>query len=631
MRPDLAERTPLVRPRVLVLGPKSTAERIASGLEREGFDPCMPEESSFSSIEGLRASLERFRETSDVRKNGGSYVHPGTSGWGERPEFPQICQDLGLGAISCPARLLSLFSNKLTLLSQAERLRIPHVVLHFDPFTNVAEVEQFIAHEAESGKRVRFPLVLKTVRSGFSGASIRVIYSSAELREELQSWMSEMRGDESKMIFFLERYLEGARYLSLPFARFSSGETRFFPMVDSSLQQRHRRLIDICPANGTPIDLIDSLHETASRFLEECQFVGIGALDFLIDDREFYLVDGSCRLNNGFSLWETVAGTNAVAWQLAALGISKKSASLVFHPESSHSVGILARIRSEDAWTQLPQPGVILEQTDSAALTRLHAEFEPNFSEGDHVTFDSDGFLGTLAAYGRRYEEALERLRKALAHVWIAGSLQTNERLIAELLDHPWIKDQVFHAGFLDEEFVPSSNAPDDFLGTSLWVLSQRLGQRVDNIGKWVVADRRMTPQKEKGEWMSPPRTWKYPSGEAFAGFWLSTDKKERMRMHFFPLPSGRFLARVGQWFFQLRAPSVEKHLSINALTSGKVQSLLFREGVLVPARKTCTWIESQHALVPHSSPVDIRIVEWRVEAEQEVLLGDTLAIVEKV
>lgn len=622
------------RSRVLVLGPKSTADRISASFRKEGFEPVplesfiqAPIKPDLKALDGLKEALSAFGR--DVQAMGASgFVHPGTSAWRERPEFPQLCQGLGLEAVASPTRVLNLFANKLNLLSSAEREGLSHVVLNFEPLTSLREVEAFIRKEAGDDKRVRFPLVLKTVRSGHRGGSIRVIYDGQGLAQELDKWMDEIRGD-AKNIFFIERYLEGARYLSLPFARFMNGEIRFFPIVDASLQQRHRRLVDICPAAGTPLDLIESIRERSSHFLERCQYTGAGSLDFLVDDREFFLVDGVSGLDSSFPLWETVGGVDALSWQLASLGLSEKSANLAVRANPSRAAGILARVRSEDPWSQIPQPGLILEQSNPESLGRFGVDFEPNFSEGELVPHDSSGWIGSVLAFGTSFRESVEKMKRGLRQLWIAGSLQTNERLLRELLDHAWVDHQMFHAGFLDEEFVPELHVPEELLQWGLGLLTR---ERTAGLKEesWISGDRRLRPEAARGEWMAPPRRWTFPAGEALSGFWIPEGKTERVRVHVFPLPSGRYLARLGPWHFQMRPLRSNGELTMNALSSGRVQSLLFRESSLVPVRSPCLLIESQHTIVPHSAPVQVRIKEWKVEPEQEVALGDVLAIVER-
>ena len=64
----------------------------------------------------------------------------------------------------------------------------------------------------------------------------------------------------------------------------------------------------------------------------------------------------------------------------------------------------------------------------------------------------------------------------------------------------------------------------------------------------------------------------------------------------------------------------------IAALVAGRVHSILFLEGAMVPAHEALIVIESLGVLVPHALPCEVRVLRWRVAAEDEVRAGQELA-----
>ena len=56
---------------------------------------------------------------------------------------------------------------------------------------------------------------------------------------------------------------------------------------------------------------------------------------------------------------------------------------------------------------------------------------------------------------------------------------------------------------------------------------------------------------------------------------------------------------------------------------------MLFREGTVIPAHEAFLIIESLGVLVPHALPKDVRVIKWKVAAEDRVTVGQDLADLE--
>ena len=187
----LAGRTESPRPHALVLGPLVSARPIALQLDRFGFEPVfspirLPQPGASGAVEGLRAVLEEFVRVAGPATGRTSHiVHPGASPWADRPELAHLCQELGLGALCPPARVLSLFSNTLTLLTEADRLKIPHLVLSFDPIFSQRELDQVL------GSSRKFPWILKSVRPVGAG-SLLVVQDEDDLKKRFPLWMEQL-------------------------------------------------------------------------------------------------------------------------------------------------------------------------------------------------------------------------------------------------------------------------------------------------------------------------------------------------------------------------------------------------------------------------------------------------------
>ncbi len=566
--------------KALVLGNPAIARLIADQMEN--FDTLIAEEDSpLRDVSELKAALAAFFAANSSGSSAARlWVHPGVSPWASRPELPILAQEIGLHVVAPPVRALHFFWNKAALFLEAESLGIPNLALDFDPLHTIREIEHAI-----SGYRHPFPFVLKTLKaSGHMG--IIVIHAEEELKTRLPLWLEQLRKNQGEVLLFAERYLEGARHLVLPFARFENGDFEAFPVSDASLQCRFRKIAEFCPASG-----IDDVMETRLRgwtreLADRCGYVGVGVLEFLIDGSRAFLVEGSPRLNANFPLWEKIAGTRAVSWQLATI-LGEKRPAL----QPKWRSGVALRLYAEDPILQLPQPGVVKEISEKKEwdFPSARAELSLGIKLGQDLESQGvDGWLGQLFVCAQNMRQALDIARGALGEIWIAGSLETNERFLSELLSHPWVKESVFHAGFVDEEFLSETRPPAEL---------SKIAARAAREGI---------------------------SGTA------TLEDGRKMRIHVFPIAPKKWRVRVGNWFFKIR----EQNLSLAqpkvlSLLPGRVYALYFREGSTVPAHEPLVILESLGILVPHSLPVDAKIVRWKIKPEDRVQAGQELVEVE--
>jgi acetyl/propionyl-CoA carboxylase alpha subunit len=500
---------------------------------------------------------------------------------------------------------------------------IPNLVIDPEPMHSMREIEKFIR-----SRRQKFPFILKTAKGG-SRFGLTAFHEATELESKLPLWLEQIRSSCGEVILFAERYLEGSRLISVPFARFVDGRTQVFPMIDASLQCRHRKVIEFCPAPSMSEAIEKQLIEWTTSLARHCHFVGLGTLEFLIDSDRAFLIGGTPRLHAAFHLWERVAGTQAIAWQLAALQGGMTTPLPEMEPEKNWNSAIALRLYAEDSILQLPQPGFVQQVTEQKHwdFTIGEAELDLMVESGESVNPGEQGWIGTLWVGATERSQVMKLTQGVLDQLWIAGSLQTNERFLSELLHHPWVREGMFHTGFVDEEFLPALRPPGELIRLFASVL-ESIGEGRPGY-RWAVGDQWVKPDPSCVEWISPPETWETPYAQGLSGV-LKVPDGRQLRICAYPLVEGRWQVRLGSWVMIVRlAPgkSAEKPKPrISSLIPGKVHSILYRDGASVQAHDPILIVESLGVLIPHALPVDVRIDRWKVTPEQEVHAGQELA-----
>ena len=145
---------------------------------------------------------------------------------------------------------------------------------------------------------------------------------------------------------------------------------------------------------------------------------------------------------------EEVTGLDLVQWQLRIARGERLDAAPTPH---GHAVEV--RLYAEDPRTFLPQIG---------RITRLQLptsiRVDAGVAEGDEIGTSYDPLLAKLIASGGTRDEALDRLRDALAETDVQG-VTTNLPFLRWLVDHPELRAGAATTAFLVEH-PPLSTPP---------------------------------------------------------------------------------------------------------------------------------------------------------------------------
>jgi acetyl/propionyl-CoA carboxylase alpha subunit len=156
----------------------------------------------------------------------------------------------------------------------------------------------------------------------------------------------------------------------------------------------------------------------------------------LTDAGEFFFLEMNTRLQVEHPVTEAVTGRDLVEDQLRiAAGEPLVALGLGATPDL-HGHAIEARLYAED-----PESG-FLPATGHLALVRWPegVRVDTGIAEGDEVTDRYDPMIAKLIVHARTREEALERMRTALAATAVLG-VRTNLRFLRWLFAQPAMRD----------------------------------------------------------------------------------------------------------------------------------------------------------------------------------------------
>ena len=157
---------------------------------------------------------------------------------------------------------------------------------------------------------------------------------------------------------YLERYYDAARHVEVQLFGDGDGGVQIFGDRDCSVQRRHQKLIEECPAPGLDDERRAVLHESSRALAASLTYRGAGTVEFLVDTvgGDIVFLEMNARIQVEHPVTEEAFGIDLVAAQLLlALG---RDSDLPDAPSVPPATAMEIRINAEDpARGFAPAPG----------------------------------------------------------------------------------------------------------------------------------------------------------------------------------------------------------------------------------------------------------------------------------
>ncbi|MFE3204408.1 carboxyl transferase domain-containing protein [Embleya sp. NPDC059237] len=363
-------------------------------------------------------------------------------GWGfvaEDPAFAELCRELGVAFVGPSAEAMRKLGDKIGSKLIAEEVGVPVA-----PWSRgaVETLDAALAAAAEIG----YPLMLKATAGG-GGRGIRVITSDAELVDAYERTSQEAARAFGSGIVFLERLVTGARHVEVQVIADGQGTAWALGVRDCSIQRRNQKVVEESASPVLAPDQVAELKASAERLALAVGYRGAATVEFLYHpgDRLFAFLEVNTRLQVEHPITESTTGFDLVKAQLRIAGGGRLEGA----PPIERGHAVEARLNAEDPDRDFaPSPGRIA-RLDLPAGPGIRVD--TGVSEGDTIPADFDSMIAKIIAYGHDRDEALGRLRRAMAQttVIIEGGA-TNKSFVLDLLDQPELIDGSADTGWID-------------------------------------------------------------------------------------------------------------------------------------------------------------------------------------
>ncbi|MDM7462794.1 MAG: acetyl-CoA carboxylase biotin carboxylase subunit [Tepidimonas taiwanensis] len=348
-------------------------------------------------------------------------IHPGYGFLSENADFAERVEKSGFVFIGPTPESIRLMGDKVSAQQAMKAAGVPTVpgsdgALPDDP----AEIKRI-------ARTIGYPVIIKAAGGG-GGRGMRVVHTEAALLHAVQTTKREAGAAFGNPEVYMEKFLQNPRHIEIQVLADQHRNAVYLFERDCSMQRRHQKVIEEAPAPGIPRRLVERIGERCAAACKKIGYRGAGTFEFLYENGEFYFIEMNTRVQVEHPVTEMVTGVDIVRQQILIAAGEK----LPFTQRQLQLRGhaIECRINAEDPYKFTPSPG---------RITAWHAPGGPGVRVDSHIYTgytvppNYDSMIGKIIVHGDTREQALARMRGALAEVVVEG-IKTNVPLHRELM-----------------------------------------------------------------------------------------------------------------------------------------------------------------------------------------------------
>jgi acetyl-CoA carboxylase biotin carboxylase subunit len=336
-------------------------------------------------------------------------VHPGYGFLAENAAFADICRACSITFIGPSPEAIRLMGDKAQARVIAKQAGVPIVPGSERPLRDAAETQ-------ELADRIGYPVMLKAAAGG-GGRGMRVVREAETLPPSFAACQSEAGAAFGSSDIYCEKLIERARHVEVQVLGDRNGTRVHLGERDCSVQRRHQKLVEESPAAGLPPDTRAGLHKAALALAHAVNYVSAGTVEFLVDETgAFYFIEMNTRIQVEHPVTEMVTGIDLIREQIriaAGEPLGYRQEAIEFRGHA-----LECRVNAEDPETFTPSAGRITSWIPPGGFgVRVDSHLMAPYA----VPPFYDSLLAKVIVHGRDRDEAIVRMRRALAETFVAG------------------------------------------------------------------------------------------------------------------------------------------------------------------------------------------------------------------
>ena len=368
-------------------------------------------------------------------------IYPGYGFLAEDSNFAEMCEKSGFKFIGPASETIKNMGDKITAKTLAEDAGIQIVPGYKEDIPKNEEEFKKIARD------IGYPIMIKATAGG-GGRGMRVVEHEDDLISHAEITMQEAKNAFGNEKIYLEKFIGNPRHIEVQIVGDGKGHAIHLGTRDCSMQRRHQKIIEEAPARNINEDELNKTYEACTNLCKKIKYEGVGTIEFLYEDGEFYFIEMNTRIQVEHPVTEMITGFDLVKAQLRIaldMNITLNQKNIQF---TGHSME--CRINAEDPETFQPSPGKI---------TKMHTpggfgiRYDSHIYGGYVVPPYYDSLLAKIITQANSRESAIKRMISALDEFFIDG-IKTNHSLHQKILHDDTFLNNKHTINYLENEFL---------------------------------------------------------------------------------------------------------------------------------------------------------------------------------
>ena len=365
--------------------------------------------------------LDTARLLDVIAASGAEAVHPGYGFLSENADFAASLEANGVAFIGPRAEHIRRFGLKHEARALARGAGVSLL-----PGSGVLErLDEALA----AAETIGYPVMLKSSAGG-GGIGMRRCVDAGELEERFAAVQRLAQSQFGDSRLFVERCVTRARHVEVQAFGDGDGDVAILGDRDCSLQRRHQKVVEECPAPNLPADVRRRMHTEAEALLRRVRYRSAGTVEFLYDAErgETAFLEVNTRLQVEHGVTELVYGIDLVRW-MVELAAGELPALDELADLSPRGCAMEARLCAEDPKHGFrPTPGTV-----SVVRFPAEARVDTWIRDGAEIPPFYDSLLAKVMTHGPTRGAARSALSDALDATVVHG-VETNRDYLAQAI-----------------------------------------------------------------------------------------------------------------------------------------------------------------------------------------------------
>ncbi len=347
-------------------------------------------------------------------------IHPGYGFLSENKRFVEIIEEHKIKFIGPKSEHIEMMGNKIRAKEISSNNGIQNIP-SINYMNNTEEIKEFIS-------KVGLPVIIKAANGG-GGKGMRIINNVNDLEKSIKSAKIESKKSFNDDTIYIEKYLTSPKHIEIQILADSHGNVLSLGERNCSIQRKHQKLIEESPCINLNNEERKKINELCVKLIKSIKYEGVGTLEFLYENNNFYFLEMNTRLQVEHPVTEMVTNTDLVKEQIMVACGEKIQIEQENIVAKGHSIE--CRINAEHSETFIPSPGSIKQYHQPGGLG---VRVDSAVYQGYSIPPNYDSMIAKLITYGANRKDCIQKMKRALEEYIILGidtNIQLHQKIIS--------------------------------------------------------------------------------------------------------------------------------------------------------------------------------------------------------